>query len=823
MNTAQIFKLSLLQDLSKCALLNGYIPPPDLGEAVGTLDEAAKLANENTAPFGGDFVESIFSALVIDDMRIDTPYYYSHQALNLEEGFFPKTAPERNSDWLVGFKNDFKRLEGAGMTDKAFAETLLHLMHKYFAATPSTAGRGVSLYDFAKAKAGIAVCLWRYEKDERKEGEMKNIRARLLLVGGGVNGIQTFLYDIVGKNASKNLKGRSHYLHLLVDSVIREVLASLNLFECNIVVSSGGEFTLMAPNTLTIKEKIEQIGDGLSERLFEAYKTVLTVDMAYTDFSNASMEETRIGSVQETLHKKLSSLKYRRHQRQMLEQYTNMFVAAEEGGDNLRDSITGDEVGNAELYVMNGPFPDRLTEDSEDNDAIITLNTAQQIFLGKALRDCRTRIVTNGNQLDANGGFEADKNEFRPGTLAPYHYIMDDKYKGLQLDNANAAFIAINDLDAFSNNLGRLSKNPDAVYGFELYGGNDFPSVELEGEWEKYWAVKTFSELAGMAETSSDEKRDYVDVFKEEKFKRLAVLRMDVDDLGYNIRTAFKTTGSIAQYYALSRQLDWFFKGYLNTLWREGKTPILTNKLGDDTTTNWRDHVQITYAGGDDLFIVGKWDCVLDFAIKIREEFKKWTCHHPAFDLSGGVSVVTPKFPIYAAATAAGKDEKKAKVYQLGLTGREVLKKRAFTLFGRPLNWDYEMELVRRLREDMTNQFRLNRVPAKALIQQIQNFDALREYQESNNLPESWRWQFAYQIQRSIERYNTRSEGYYAQMQQGVFFNRNNDTKEVGWGDANLPIERSYLYYLSIASRWLEFGLRVSKSEHKAPINTHKS
>ena len=45
--------------------------------------------------------------------------------------------------------------------------------------------------------------------------------------------------------------------------------------------------------------------------------------------------------------------------------------------------------------------------------------------------------------------------------------------------------------------------------------------------------------------------------------KRLGFLRMDVDNLGASIA---KSADSLARHSAISRSLDWFFKGYLNTL-----------------------------------------------------------------------------------------------------------------------------------------------------------------------------------------------------------------------------------------------------------------
>src|SRR5690606_20709170 len=110
-----------------------------------------------------------------------------------------------------------------------------------------------------------------------------------------------------------------------------------------------------------------------------------------------------------------------------------------------------------------------------------------------------------------------------------------------------------------------------------------------------------------------------------------------------------------------------------------------------------RHYTQIIYSGGDDLFIVGRWDACIYFAKKIKDRFLEFTGQnlpdvHPKLSISGGLSIVTHKFPIIKGAEFAGEAEKAAKNYKAGDT-----EKNAFTLW-RPLHWDWEMEKVNDLK-----------------------------------------------------------------------------------------------------------------------------
>ena len=100
--------------------------------------------------------------------------------------------------------------------------------------------------------------------------------------------------------------------------------------------------------------------------------------------------------------------------------------------------------------------------------------------------------------------------------------------------------------------------------------------------------------------------------------RRIGVLRADVDNMGQAFTSGFaEKYNTISRTATLSRQLSMFFKCYINTLLSEKEYMINESSGGRSAT--------IVYSGGDDLFIVGAWNDIVELAVDIRRNFKKYT------------------------------------------------------------------------------------------------------------------------------------------------------------------------------------------------------
>lgn len=78
---------------------------------------------------------------------------------------------------------------------------------------------------------------------------------------------------------------------------------------------------------------------------------------------------------------------------------------------------------------------------------------------------------------------------------------------------------------------------------------------------------------------------------------------------------------------------------YINTILRNGAYVI--RKSDKDKTLR---NAVICYSGGDDLFIVGAWNEVIELALDIREKFAAYT--ENTLKISAGIGVYKHDYPI---------------------------------------------------------------------------------------------------------------------------------------------------------------------------------
>lgn len=123
--------------------------------------------------------------------------------------------------------------------------------------------------------------------------------------------------------------------------------------------------------------------------------------------------------------------------------------------------------------------------------------------------------------------------------------------------------------------------------------------------------------------------------------KWLGVLRMDVDNLGRLFRDGLSDSATISRMSTLSESVRLFFEGYIPKLCR------------DYNANHTPDILELIYAGGDDLFLVGGWSALPQIARQIRDEFRAFVGGEHV-TLSGGIAVEHQKYPLYQLADDAG-------------------------------------------------------------------------------------------------------------------------------------------------------------------------
>lgn len=243
----------------------------------------------------------------------------------------------------------------------------------------------------------------------------------------------------------------------------------------------------------------------------------------------------------------------------------------------------------------------------------------------------------------------------------------------------------------------------------------------------------------------------------------LGILRMDVDGLGKRfVKSSFS---SISEYRKFSQKLDNFFT---------------TRLLDIQNDADLKEHLNIVYAGGDDIFAVGKWNKVIEFAEIVRTEFKKYISDS-TLSISGGVAIVGAKFPIAKAAELAGKAEDKAKEHKNG-------QKNAFCMFGRTVSWDKEFEYVKRFKIRMFDMCKDENMP-RSILHKIMLFADMKQ---RGNL--KYIWHTAYFFKRFKDGKSQQIKDFCGDLEKELYNNHN------------------YGYeLLSLSARWAELELREVK------------
>jgi len=140
----------------------------------------------------------------------------------------------------------------------------------------------------------------------------------------------------------------------------------------------------------------------------------------------------------------------------------------------------------------------------------------------------------------------------------------------------------------------------------------------------------------------------------------LGFLKMDVDNLGETVIFGLKPNDSISRVSTFSRMLDLFFAGWVENLAKRNNG------------------IYTIFSGGDDLFLVGPWDLILETAEHIRNEFRRYT-NNPKLTISAGVVISRHNYPI-----ATAVDEVEAALN----TSKEREGGNCITVMGHTLKWD---------------------------------------------------------------------------------------------------------------------------------------
>ncbi len=606
------------------------------------------------------------------------------------------------------FIADFDKLPTGNLA--AFSDTLYHLLRQYTWCIPASSEakfESISLFHHLKLTGAFAQCLY----DAQVEGAVDSKPVQLLCVD--LSGIQSFIYNIGSKYAAKSLKGRSFSLQLLLDSIARKLIDVTETTPSHLVYSSGGKFFMLLPNTHKINSVLTDTEKAIQQAVWETYQGNLFVCFGRAPFdydpkTKAITTDTGKGNLSDLwkqVTQKAAEQKAQKNRALILDadKFDTLFGPTGKGGEEKQCQVTGWE---GELVK---------TKDGK-MDVHRTVN--DQIDIGSKLQDVHFITFGDGELNLLNGSDEKSARVLPSFDLALRTKFSDKaEYCQLMLPNATTHF-----LDGKSANVAR---------SFRFYGG----SQQAMSVLDKHQA-KNFEELAGIVREKPEDEKSAI-IHREGNYNRMAVLRMDVDSLGELFTKGLPAEkATFSAYATLSGLLEWFFSGYLNTI-RE----------------DYADWVNIVYSGGDDVFAVGRWDKIIDFADQVQRDFKAFTGRDD-LTISAGIVLMRPRYPIGKAADLAGEAEDLAKDHVFG--GQP---KNAISLFGLAVNWDTEWPFVTEYHQNFVDWLRDGTI-SKGILQKLfayyyiyakgeaESKAAKKRGQDDFKPDLSWKWNAAYTLSR---------------------------------------------------------------------------
>jgi len=211
---------------------------------------------------------------------------------SLSDGVLYPVAPEEVGDGREACRKLWADLQAEAMRTlqniedaEAALETLYTLLEKYtsYLPAPPADARGVSLFDYSRIAAALALCRVR-------AGQEPAVR----LIKGDVSGIQAFIYrELRGdetENPAQLLRGRSFFVALLARAVVRHLQRQLQLPDGCVIYSSGGHFLMLAPNTEDALQRLDTADRHINLALFRELNGAIQLVLAHVEADSKTIE-----------------------------------------------------------------------------------------------------------------------------------------------------------------------------------------------------------------------------------------------------------------------------------------------------------------------------------------------------------------------------------------------------------------------------------------------------------------------------------------------------------------------------------------------------
>ncbi len=600
------------------------------------------------------------------------------------EGIFPKlaSASGQSSDDAASreYRDLFARFtEGLGqLAHKGhiplWFENLDSLLMRFASHIPAaTVGKvipDVSLYDHSRTTAALATAIYLYHFHNdtlNEEGIRSDEEKKLLVVTGDFYGIQSFIFSEGGstnKASAKILRGRSFAVSLLSELAAHMVAEEAGLPHSSVVLNAAGKFTAILPNTKEAIARTDKVEETINAWLIENYFGEVSIGFSTVEASCADFLSSSFEGLWDRV---MAASEKRKYHKIDLERYGGTAV------DHL-DKFNNDL--NRKLCPFCGKRPSsREVEDDGilgDTRSSCTI-CRDHIYLGANLVRANRLAVTSGSEIQGDGLREPifgryqvslhaeKKSDFavNTGNLIKYWDISPATEQGALRDTASR----------FINGYVPVFSHADTSYDMldRLLGGRK-STKKMDELFDlatrEQGQPKPFDWLAKMAQTRDENG-------KLSGIEALGVLKADIDHLGLVLACGMKHP-SLSRLSTLSRQINYYFAVHL--------------PFSLKTRPEFRD-IYTVFAGGDDLFLIGPWNRMIEFARFLKNSFADYVCHTEQLTISAGIFLCKTGEPVLSIQEKADNALKLAK-------GND---RDSIAIFGIPVKWETfgELESIR--------------------------------------------------------------------------------------------------------------------------------
>ncbi len=686
-------------------------------DSYSTKERFRESEKVTTYPPRGRLVplRSVFASINLTEEKNKKLFAYHPTILDAFKSFpdadLEKLSDEESNTVIEAFITELMDLDPKNSNFEQYYNTLYSIFEKYTWCLPCHSHpdiADVSIFDHLKSTSAIAACLYKYHYAENLWAINKDINndepEKFLLVGGDLSGIQNYLYQIsaiTGEGGvAKRLRARSFYISALVEVVIIKILKRLDLpISCQFM-SAGGKFMILAPNTKETKDNLRDLYEEISSWLLNQFSGELCLLMDWgvalkgndfyrktdfepvpdAEFGNKDLPDAE-GPVEEKNPEHHRECNFR-------DRLDELWLAIEKKKTEKFLSVLSDNgkwdntaFVRTELYESYGrgakdcrsckkfpaEFPDPHNNDHDEKilcekcsiDKIIgrKLLDAEYLAIGKRSNsnEERTPFRVHGTFYFFNDRYFIKILTSYDGSVWDKDYILVQKLRDHKDENQPIPFGCTHRFIAnytpffedysIGNALCQKCKEPEDCEQ-KLW-------MEKEGE-EKY--LYAFSCIAASSSLQ-------IDSSEYKGIQRIGILKADVDNLGLIFSEGLQNKVTPSRFLTMSRMMDLFFSGWIYRILKEAPE---------------YKEIYTVYSGGDDLVAVGPWETVIEFALKLNQEFRHFTCENKDITLSAGIAIVHPKYPISAAVAMADKS----------LEASKTKGKNRITLFDTTVKWD---------------------------------------------------------------------------------------------------------------------------------------